>query len=220
MVESRDRLIRAVDLAQLFVRRLFGIFSDEARELLVFPVVTPTLRCGGRHRESSFVTPRSVVRHGFPSIGRENTPLTVTGHGRGRGTSSVLPSWYPRPPLNDITAVVRAIERRRARSEGLTIPEDEGGLSSNVSSGVQLEHNFSTPASTARLKPCPLSVPEVSKILLGGINMNAEESELLTPQKKLLNSIDTVGKAVMEELQKLKRTPSSRKQKGKRKSAH
>ena len=46
----------------------------------------------------------------------------------------------------------------------------------------------------------------MSKILLNVTNQNAEESELLTPQKKLLNSIDTVEKAVMEELQKIKRT--------------
>ena len=46
----------------------------------------------------------------------------------------------------------------------------------------------------------------MSKILLGVANQKAEESEFLTPQKKLLNSIDAVEKAVMEELQKMKRT--------------
>ncbi|KAL4339628.1 hypothetical protein GQ457_08G016390 [Hibiscus cannabinus] len=232
MAESRDRLIRAVDLAQVFARTRSGtltIFSDDARELLVSPVrqrrpvgvgiVTPTAHGGGGRRGSSFGTPRSGIRHGrtlhrSPAMGGENTPLT------GRGTGSVLPSWYPRSPLNDITAVLRAIERRRARiggSHGLTIespiiPEDEGGLNLIVLPAAQLEHNFSTPNSTARLKkPCPPSVGKVSKILIGVTNMNAEESEILTPQKKLLNSIDTVGKAVMEELQKLKRTPSAKK---------
>ncbi|GMI70992.1 UV-B-INSENSITIVE 4, POLYCHOME [Hibiscus trionum] len=232
MAESRDRLTRTVDLAQVFARRRSGtlaIFSDEARALLVSPVrhrrpmgvgiVTPIPYGGGGRRDNRFGTLRSGIRHGrtvyrSPAMGRENTPLS------GRGTDSVLPSWYPRAPLNDITAVLRAIESRRARiggSDGLTvespiIPEEEGGLNSNVSLGAQHEHDFSTPDSLARLKkPCPQSVRKVSKILIGVTNMNAEESEFLTPQKKLLNSIDTVGKVVMEELQKLKRTPSAKK---------
>ncbi|KAK8554181.1 hypothetical protein V6N12_031152 [Hibiscus sabdariffa] len=131
MAESRDRLIRAVDLAQVFARRRSGtlaIFSDDARELLVSPVrqcrpmgvaiVTPTAHGGwgrrarARARASSFGTPRSGIRHGrtlhrSPAMGRENTPLT--GRGRERGTGSLLPSWYPRSPLNDITAVLRVM---------------------------------------------------------------------------------------------------------------
>ena len=62
----------------------------------------------------------------------------------------------------------QAIERRRARlgdGEGLIvespISQDERVLNSNVSSGAQLKHNFSTPASTARLNPCPPSVRNV-----------------------------------------------------------
>ncbi|KAE8689996.1 ras-related protein RABA4d-like [Hibiscus syriacus] len=228
MPYSRDRLMRAVDIAQVFSRTrsgTLGIISDESRELLVSPLRqrSPMGIGGGRRRNSSFGTPGSGIRQGGSlyqslAMGRENTPLT--GRARGRGTGSVLPSWYPRAPLNDITAVLRAIERRRARTggrEGIPIEtpiivEDEVDVNSNVPSGVQLEHNFSTPASTARLKkPCPPSVHNVSNILLSVTNMDAEESELLTPQKKLLNSIDTVGKALMEELQKLKRTPSAKK---------
>ncbi|KAE8725801.1 CYP712 protein [Hibiscus syriacus] len=219
MAQSRDRLVRTVDIAQVFSRTrsgTLGIFSDESRELLVSPVPQRGSMGvgGGRRRDSSFGTPRSGIREGrsfyrSPAMGRENTPLI--GRAMGRGTGSMLPSWYPRAPLNDFTAVLRAIERRRAHTggrEGVAIetpiiPED---VNSNVSSG------FSTPASTARLKkPCSPSVHNVSNILLSVTNMDTEESELLTPQKKLLNSIDTVGKAVMEELQKLKRTPGAKK---------
>ncbi|XVE96047.1 hypothetical protein REPUB_Repub02eG0187500 [Reevesia pubescens] len=242
MAESRDRLVRNVDLAEVFARRRIGplgILSDEAMELLGSPVqrsmgVAPTTsmaRGGGLRRGSSFWTTqrsggirrdRNLYR--LPAPGRENNPVRGSamgrgrGKGTGRGTGSLLPSWYPRTPLRDVTTVVRAIERRRARlgeGEGLTIESpislDERAVNSNISSGAQLEHNFSTPASTARLKPCPPSVRTVSKILLDVTTKNAEESELLTPQKKLLNSIDKVEKAVMEELQKLKRTPSAKK---------
>lgn len=80
-----------------------------------------------------------------------------------------------------------------------------------------LEHNLSTTtprsavSSAARSKPCPLSVGKVPKILLGIANQTTEDSDCLTPQKKLLNSIDTVEKVVMEELHKLKRTPTAKK---------
>ncbi|KAK8589551.1 hypothetical protein V6N12_023945 [Hibiscus sabdariffa] len=69
-------------------------------------------------------------------------------------------------------------------------------LGSNISSSVPLEHNFSTLASTSRLKPRPPSIKSVLKILLDASNKKSKESEpeeeLLTPQKKLLNSIKTV----------------------------
>ncbi|XWS56222.1 hypothetical protein CRYUN_Cryun09bG0067700 [Craigia yunnanensis] len=246
MAESRDRITRAVDIAEVFARRRsgpLGILSDEAQELLGSPVqqavtrrpmgvgiTTSTARVGGIGRGISFGTPRSGIRRGrnlyrSTAPGRENTPMTATAMGRrrGRATGSVLPSWYPRTPLQDITAAVRAIERRAplGEAEGLVIEspisQHERVLNSNVSSGAQLEHSFSTPASTARLKPCPPSVRNVSKILLNITNQNAKELELLTPQKKLLNSIDTVEKAVMEELQKMKRTPSAKKAERQRK---
>lgn len=54
---------------------------------------------------------------------------------------------------------------------------------------------------------------KVPKIVLDIANLSEEEggeSELLTPEKKLLNSIDKVEKVVTQELQKLKRTPSAK----------
>ncbi|KAJ1408692.1 hypothetical protein SESBI_23313 [Sesbania bispinosa] len=53
---------------------------------------------------------------------------------------------------------------------------------------------------------------QVPKILLDiGSLLEEGKSGLLTPQKKLLNSIDKVEKVVREELQKLRRTPSANK---------
>ncbi|OMO70152.1 hypothetical protein COLO4_28742 [Corchorus olitorius] len=244
MALGRDRLIRPpVDLAEIFLRgRVGGRLTPEARELLgglpvqqpvtnrpegVGATTTTAARGGGLRRGGgSFGTPRSTIRRAryTPARGRENTPATAIsmGRGRGRATGSSLPSWYPRTPLRDITAISRAIERRRARlgereGDGL-IPETpitqaERVVDSDVSSSAPLEHNFCTPAAaTTRRKPCPPSIRNVSKILLNVANQNAEELEFLTPQKKLLNSIDTVEKAVREELQRIKRTPSARKE--------
>jgi len=76
-------------------------------------------------------------------------------------------------------------------------------------SGAQLEHELSliSPSSTVAAKPQTPAVGKVPKILLEAlINQNAAETEFLTPQKKLLNSIDIVEKEVMMELQKLKRS--------------
>ncbi|KAL3534232.1 hypothetical protein ACH5RR_002693 [Cinchona calisaya] len=161
-------------------------------------------------------------------IGRQNISQATRssrGHrGRGRGrvrAGSVLPYWYPRNPLQDITATVRAIERRRAslrEDEGHQleshIPQEQIVIDPTVStSGAQLEHDISmiTPFPKMRSRPFPVSVGKVPKILLDITNQNSVETAFLTPEKKLLNSIETVEKVVMEELHKLKRAPTAKK---------
>lgn len=117
----------------------------------------------------------------------------------------------------------QALERRRARlgaAEGYETdsPLPLGPLPLNTSlqlPGAPLEHEASlvTPSPSARKKLCPPSVGKVPKILLDITNkpIADDNSEFLTPQKKLLNQIDTVEKEVMDELRKLKRTPSAKK---------
>ena len=124
MPESRDRLVRPVDHAAIFARRRTpgtGILIDDPEvgpSLFGSPapvrqVATPATRgrfIGGR---GGFGTPRHVrIRNLYrtPASGQENNPRTAQrSSGRGRPRSSVLPSWYPRTPLRDITAVVRVI---------------------------------------------------------------------------------------------------------------
>jgi len=132
MPESRDRLSRPVDYAVVFVRqRVAGtgfILADQelGPNLFEIPIrrvtaaTTPATRGqtalgttrGGGFGRGGFGTPRSVgrrVRYGSPATGRENTPSTSRGSGRDRPRGSVLPSWYPRVPLQDITWVVRVM---------------------------------------------------------------------------------------------------------------
>jgi hypothetical protein len=53
-------------------------------------------------------TPRG--RGGWTPLDRENMPPPGSARRRrGRGSNSLLPSWYPRTPLRDITAVVRVM---------------------------------------------------------------------------------------------------------------
>lgn len=68
-----------------------------------------------------------------------------------------------------------------------------------------------SPHPTIGFRRSPPTIGKVPKILLNITNQNDGDSHCLTPQKKLLNNIDTVEKVVMEELRKLKRTPSARK---------
>lgn len=115
----------------------------------------------------------------------------------------------------------QAIERRRARLRGDEGPQvetlifqDPGVLDTPMPvslAPLQQDIPFASPSTAVRMKGCPPSVGKVPKILFGITKQTTGESECLTPQKKLLNNIDTVEKAVKEELLKLKRTPSARK---------
>lgn len=125
MPESRDRLVRPVDIATVFAQRrsgTLGIFRDEPEQssnqlaspvTLVANATAVRRQSIGRGRGGG--TPRSAFGRGRRNVygstwatrastGRENTPT-----GSARRGSSVLPAWYPRTPLRDITAVVRVI---------------------------------------------------------------------------------------------------------------
>ena len=78
------------------------------------------------------------------------------------------------------------------------------------SAQLELDNSMITPNPTNGRQLFPKTAGKVPMILLDIADQTDGGSNFLTPQKKLLNSIDTVEKAVMEELGKLKRTPSAR----------
>ncbi|KAK7259470.1 hypothetical protein RIF29_25078 [Crotalaria pallida] len=197
MPEARDRRVVPVDEAAIYAANriasaFFGSFNNRGE------IGSGQSRGGGS---------ATLIGRGR---GRENTPLGTSRRGRGRGSTvrrSVLPSWYPRTPLRDVTGVVRAIERRRTRfgEEGQQLSDP-----SVPAAGAHIEHSASA------ISPNQVSVKlrtpagcKVPKIMLDISTPSEKESEL-TPQKQLLNSIDAVEKIVREELQKLKRTPGAR----------
>ncbi|KAJ4824161.1 hypothetical protein Tsubulata_035998 [Turnera subulata] len=226
MPESRDRLSRPVDYGALLARTVAAqIYQDppeiHAAAVSGSPGPNANARAaavGGRGR-GGFGTPRAQLGRGTrtalspsPGTGRENVPPPGSARrGRGRGSPSPLPSWYPRTPLRDITAVVRAIERRRDRLRGSDGQETRSPLSFPAAAHQDHSRGFMSPSPTLQVKRCPPTVGKVSKILLDIASPAPGDSESLTPQKKLLDSIDTVEKVVLEELQKLKRTPSAKK---------
>ncbi|XP_065855359.1 protein POLYCHOME-like [Euphorbia lathyris] len=234
MAESRDRLSRPIDIASLYARSRFGtpgIYQDQPdlERLLNPPIRRPIATSPVVPRRGGLGTPRVQAGTGrnmfrTPATDRENMPIGSasrgTRNGRGRASNRVLPYRYPRTPLRDITAIVRAYERRRKLVGGSRAQEIEsptphtyrvGNSSESSSPGAHFEHsNMKTPAPRTALKRCPTTVGKVSKILLAVTNKASGDSEFLTPQKKLLNSIDTVEKEVMQELQKLQRTSSAK----------
>jgi len=122
MPVSRDRLSSPVDIAALFAARrqsrILGVYQDQPElDMVLFGSPRPnaatrtqtvgagTITVRGR---GGLGTPRG--RGGRTPLGRENIPPPGSARrGRGRGSNSVLPAWYPRTPLRDVTAVVRVI---------------------------------------------------------------------------------------------------------------
>ncbi|KAM0005181.1 hypothetical protein Hdeb2414_s0218g00837221 [Helianthus debilis subsp. tardiflorus] len=247
MPEARDRLTRSNNgVTEIYDRRRttigsIGIFPDDETEgsinLTPFRWGSTPLTGGGggsgqhtRTRGVSgrglFETPMPVYRRGSRSQS-QNTPSSGNGSRRGRGGRTgprgVLPAWYPRTPLGDITHVVRAIERRRERmgdgvgrvlGSPIPIRMDHQPADQDTSpSDAQLERDLSfvTPKPKVGSKMFKQSVlGRVPLILTAVANQCEAESELQTPQKRLLNSIEIVEKVVMEELYRLKRTPSAK----------
>ncbi|KAL0848317.1 hypothetical protein Bca101_021564 [Brassica carinata] len=233
MAEARDRLERPVDYAAIFANRRsrHGVLLDEpASRLTVFehPVqrlpsdssLIGVVRGGnysswrpGNGNGNGNGSGRSPFRL---SQGRENPPRRGRG---GAASGSLLPSWYPRTPLRDITHIMRAIERKRragVRVDGgleteTPVHQQARVLEASVASAD--EHNcvMVTPAPAVGLKrSCPPSTAKVHKMLLDitkEISEEDEEAGFITPEKKLLNSIDMVEKIVMAEIQKLQSTP-------------
>ncbi|KAJ0246722.1 Protein GIGAS CELL1 [Hirschfeldia incana] len=240
MPEARDRTERPVDYAAIFAnRRRNGVLLDEAA-LLLGAIEHPVQRLpsgsavyaqrgsliGGNYsswRPGNGSASGRISPFGS-SHGRENPSRRV---GRGGGASrSPLPSWYPRKPLRDITHILRAIERKRRAGMGVDNGlEDEtptqhqvSVLETPVALGRERSLVLVTPGPAMGLKrSCPPSTAKVRKMLLDITKGNSageeeEEAGFITPEKKLLNSIDVVEKIVMAEIQKLKSTPLAKRE--------
>ncbi|VFQ71886.1 unnamed protein product [Cuscuta campestris] len=168
MPEARDRIMRAVDLAELYIRR---------RQQLAFG-------SGGNYRWGETASPGAETPAAPDTSGRvRRSPFARRGRGGGRR---------------------QAYQRRRERLRG------EGGdeqpetpvfqVYTDVEESAYLEHNnpSTTPLAVRLCPPSSSSKPD-------------KEWEYVTPQRKLLDSIDKVEKALKEELEKMKRTPSAKK---------
>lgn len=216
---SRDRLSRPVDISTLYrgAARKVDLKVDEPG--LRWAGLSGSPSSGsGRRRAGPHRAGRTVAG------GRENvTPGRVVRTSRGRGR--VLPYWYPRTPLRDITAIVRAIERRRAQlhqdDQDREAPQEE--TNAEASSSAQLEHEAigsSTPLPTLPVKPEVQPTPNtrVGKIMANILsNEKGQDSNPITPQKRLLDSIDEVREVLVDEQRKLEKTPAAQRAETKKK---
>ena len=111
----------------------------------------------------------------------------------------------------------QAIERRRAelQVDQATEPSLEDTTDAPSVAGAQPEHHeigASTPLPTILMKPQPSPLTQAVKIT-GGITLkeNRPDWDFLTPEKKLLNSIEKVSEVWVKEHRKLERTPAAKK---------
>ncbi|XP_074292051.1 protein GIGAS CELL1-like [Silene latifolia] len=210
MPVSRDRRSRPVDVSTLLpnAQRRANLTVDEPglrlRTLSSQNVMTGKSSGSARRlRRRSLQAQRTRMRHQrylnrLPVDQENRSPMTVRS---GQGRRSLLPSYYPRTPLRDITAIVRAIERRRAelRDQRDEAPEQEVNAPSS-SSQLENETNILAPVLALAAKNMDNVTDENSNVL-----------EMATPQKKLLNSIDKVRQIWVEEQQRVENTPAAKK---------
>lgn len=162
-----------------------------------------------------------------PPSNKENIPpeSSSSRRRRTRPRKSPLPSWYPRTPLRDITAIVNALERRRARlraSAELRRRNQENANSSPspfLTSPLEQDLNDSeqpqppiqdqkSPLNLSDLSPDPLSMikgsPHPTEHPLTENSPSTEnlvthdEKKIAAVDKMFSDSIDEIEKIVMK----------------------
>ncbi|KAI4377732.1 hypothetical protein MLD38_015312 [Melastoma candidum] len=238
MPESRDRLVREMDRAAGLTLCPIGFGSNvfQRPHPLETAIADGTVAITIRREDVIWLTRDLYSRHGgrnlwwmmrMPSKTARGTPAMMRGcSGSGLGANSLLPSWYPRTPLQDITTIARVYDGRRRRLSRLRDGHKDNDLiaqgSSNPNSSsdcASLEHKddslFMTPYPSGITNSCKQSV---SKILVDVVKTNSgEDSDIITPQRKILNEIDTVREVVLEGIRQFSKTPLAKKAERERK---
>ncbi|XP_057519870.1 protein POLYCHOME-like [Amaranthus tricolor] len=219
---SRDRLARPVDISTLYngaARRVDLIVEIPGLRWAGLSGTGPRNRSdsnrlsvgvqGGRWRGRGWQYQRPLV------VDQENrTPTTmVRRNGGDRGRRSLLPAWYPRTPLRDITAIVRAIETRRAERDQITqeAAQQNTNAEAEAASDSELDQQIGsqTPLPTISRNPKPSTASQSWKTPKIA-DKNEYNPDFMTPQKILLNSIEKVREAWLVDQKKLARTPAAK----------
>ncbi|GMH08190.1 hypothetical protein Nepgr_010030 [Nepenthes gracilis] len=229
MPESRDRLSRPIDISTLLrsAARRVNLMVDEpglSSGLIGIPVrrgsqINAAAACSGLAGGAAGYGRGWRLRRS--PVDWENMMQRTAGRGRGRGRlrRTVLHSRYPRTPLRDITAVVRAIERRRALLHDTEATRDPLQQTDTPATGSQHENGISerTPMpTTVKGKPQTSPASQLWKIVLRVTDEN-DKGAFLTPEKKLLNSIEKVREVWLDEQRKIESTPAAKKAERERK---
>ncbi|KAL9233151.1 hypothetical protein vseg_008181 [Gypsophila vaccaria] len=203
MPASRDRLSRPIDISGLLpnAQRRVNLMVDEPGlhwRGLASQSGSKASASSFRLRVRSIQANRTRLRHqsyfrSLPVDQENRTPMTVRRRGLRR--RNVLPSWYPRTPL-----IARAIERRRAELQDQRVEAPLGkGYATPSHIQVENEINQSTYVPTMASK----NIDTVT-------DAKMTDSDFITPQKKLMSSIDKVRQIWLEENRRLERTPTAK----------
>ncbi|KAG8082344.1 hypothetical protein GUJ93_ZPchr0014g46717 [Zizania palustris] len=151
-----------------------------------------------------------------PSNNKENMPPVWAVKATPPKRRSPLPDWYPRTPLRDITAIVKAIERSRLRiaasQQQSPRPEQEVPHCPKVqdspdattpgSSSTQIVESPASSLAKGNLKI--LSSPSETSLSTPSDSKSTDAANLDLREKKLCSSIEQIEKMVRRNL---KRTP-------------
>ncbi|XP_048608819.1 protein GIGAS CELL1-like [Brassica napus] len=226
MQEARDRTESPVDYAAIFAinRRHHGVLLDEAASRFgAFEHPIQRLPSGSR----VYAQPESLLGGNYsswrPDSGNESgyspfrrEKLSWSRRGKDGALRSLLPSWYTRTPLRDITHIIRVSET--PTKQQVYVLDTPVAASADEHNFVMVTHALAVglkrmfPASTARLHKMVLDY--IKKEISAG---EEEEAEFITSEKKLLNSIEMVEKIVMDEIQKMQSTPLAKREERKKK---
>ncbi|CAO2838287.1 unnamed protein product [Amaranthus hypochondriacus] len=190
---TRDRKSRPVDISSMLPnaqRRVNLVVDVPGLQWKGLSTKVSTEKTGGVINKISRgrVGARRRMYRWYVNIDKENQRPNILRQSK----ASILPYWYPRTPLRDITSIVRAIERKRAKLRNDQTTEAEASVSN-----TQLQHE------TSNL----LTVPQECKV----VDQKEEDADSPTPQKTLLNSIEEVRQVWLEDQRKLERTPAAKK---------
>ncbi|XP_058073524.1 protein POLYCHOME-like [Magnolia sinica] len=213
----------------------------EVRDRWAGPVGTGDLAVGFGIRRGVVLRSRNVRgqnQHRSLSDDKENIPpeSSRSARRRTRPRKSPLPSWYPRTPLRDITAVVNALERRRTRLRAAaelrrrnqespnyspvpfvsTPSRQERSISEQMPLPIQdqdLLINISdfptSPSTIIKSSSQPVeNPPEISPSIKSLVVHNTEVTDV---EKKCMDLIEEFEKVVRENLQRILKTPTKKK---------
>ncbi|XP_020592793.1 protein POLYCHOME-like [Phalaenopsis equestris] len=170
------------------------------------------------------MTGQGKVRRLFPMNNKENIPYgwrrSPAARVRRPGRSP-LPDWYPRTPLRDITAIVKAYEKKRLRIQAAQASAASSSAAPDIQiSNPQPQESTPPPAShpsttlpleaypTTMIKP-HLQADETPQTPAPTTD-HAYDGQTPATESPLLNSIEQIERAVKRNMARMKKPENKR----------
>ncbi|CAM0904213.1 unnamed protein product [Alopecurus aequalis] len=156
-------------------------------------------------------------RFASPSSNKENVPPAWAVKATPQRRRSPLPDWYPRTPLRDITAIVKAIERSRLRIAAARQQSEQSPQPANLTDTVPAEDSLAIASGSGSTQIVANPAPSLGEQSFK-VYSSPSKSSLKTPtkpidpaladlmEKKLSSSIEQIEKMVKKNM---KRNPKA-----------